>query len=274
MRHLCDNTRSTRSYGTGRSTGRTGTERRTGTSARKVIPVRWGFRVFREIQGRSILREIEVLSDRRAIPGLLGLPGPKGDKGEKGDTGEKGEQGIPGPKGENGETPEITVVEDTPLTYKLNFKTSTEDITTPNLFKSLDEYHVDISATGSTLNIPLGSLILTYQNTSTSSVRISVAPKDTAAPVLTDMRRITIYNNTSIESQTYNNTIVSTRTVLDDLMYSQSQESHSIKIRQQDPVTKLWSLCEIRSFISNGGARTSVWVQWSEVNVSYEAPTA
>lgn len=134
--------------------------------------------------------------------------------------------------------------------------------------------HVDISATGSTLNIPLGSLILTYQNTSTSSVRISVAPKDTAAPVLTDMRRITIYNNTSIESQTYNNTVVSTRTVLDDLMYSQSQESHSIKIRQQDPVTKLWSLCEIRSFISNGGARTSVWVQWSEVNVSYEAPTA
>ena len=133
---------------------------------------------------------------------------------------------------------------------------------------------MDISATGSTLNIPLGSLILTYQNTSTSSVRISVAPKDTAAPVLTDMRRITIYNNTSIESQTYNNTIVSTRTVLDDLMYSQSQESHSIKIRQQDPVTKLWSLCEIRSFISNGGARTSVWVQWSEVNVSYEAPTA
>lgn len=239
-----------------------------------MIPVRWGFRVFREIRGRSILREIEVLSDRRAIPSLLGIPGPKGDKGEKGDTGEKGEQGIPGPKGENGETPEITVVEDTPLTYKLNFKTSTEDITTPNLFKSLDEYHVDISATGSTLNIPLGSLILTYQNTSTSSVRISVAPKDTAAHVLTDMRRITIYNNTSIESQTYNNTIVSTRTVLDDLMYSQSQESHSIKIRQQDPVTKLWSLCEIRSFISNGGARTSVWVQWSEVNVSYEAPTA
>lgn len=88
------------------------------------------------------------------------------------------------------------------------------------------------------------------------------------------MRRITIYNNTSIESQTFNNTIVSARTVLDDLMYSQSQESHSIKIRQQDPVTKLWSLCEIRSFISNGGARTSVWVQWSEVNVSYEAPTA
>lgn len=55
---------------------------------------------------------------------------------EKGDT---GPQGTKGEKGDNGETPVITVVEDTPLTYKLNFKTSADDITTPNLFKSLDE---------------------------------------------------------------------------------------------------------------------------------------
>ena len=211
--------------------------------------------------------------------GEQGIQGPKGDtsdigpKGDKGDTGEKGEQGIPGPKGDTGETPVITVIEDTPLSYRLNFKTSAEDITTPNLFKPLEEYHVDLSASGSTLNIPLRNLILTYQNTSSSSVRISVAAKDTTIPVLTDMRRITIYNSTSVESQTFNNTTVSTRTVLDDLVYSQSQESHSMKIRQQDPVTKLWSLCEIRSFISNGAARTSIWILWSEVDVSYEAPS-
>lgn len=216
----------------------------------------------------------------QGISGPEGPAGPKGDtgeKGEKGDTGEQGIQGEQGPKGDKGdtgETPVITVVEDTPLSYKLNFKTSTEDITTPNLFKSLDEYHVDLSATGSTLNIPLDNLILTYQNTSTTSVRISVAAKDTAVPVLTDMRRITIYNGSSVESQTYDNTSVSTRTVLDDLMYTQSQESHSIMIRQQNPDTKLWSLCEIHSFISNRAARTSIWVQWSEIDVSYAAPSA
>lgn len=92
--------------------------------------------------------------------------------------------------------------------------------------------------------------------------------------MLTDIRRITIFNTSSIESQTLNNAAVSTRIVLDDLMYSQSQELHSIKIRQQDPGTKLWSLCEIRSFSSNGGARTSIWIQWSEVDVSYEVPSA
>ena len=148
----------------------------------------------------------------RGEQGPAGIQGPKGDRGdtgpqgEKGDTGEQGEQGIQGPKGDTGETPAIMVVEDTPLSYKLNFKTSAEDITTPNLFKSLDEYHVDLSVSGSTLNIPLGNLILTYQNTSSTSVRISVAAKDTATPVLTDMRRTTIYNAASVESQTYNDT--------------------------------------------------------------------
>lgn len=93
-------------------------------------------------------------------------------------------------------------------------------------------------------------------------------------PILTDMRRVTIFNASSVESQTYNNATVSTRTVLDDLVYSNSQESHSMKIRQQDPVTLLWSLCGIHTFLSNGGARSSIWIQWSEVDVSYEPPTA
>ena len=227
-------------------------------------------------QGEQGIPGPEGPAGPKGDPGVQGPKGDKGDtgpQGEKGDTGEQGEQGIQGPKGDTGETPAITVIEDTPLSYKLNFKTSAEDITTPNLFKPLDEYHVDLSASGSTLNIPLGNLILTYQNTSSTSVRISVAAKDTTTPVLTDMRRTTIYNSASVESQTYNDTTVSTRTVLDDLMYTQSQESHSMLIRQQDPTTKLWSLCEIHSFISNGGARTSVWVQWSEVNVNYEAPS-
>ena len=107
------------------------------------------------------------------------------------------------------------------------------------MFKSLDEYHVDLSASGSTLNIPLESLILTYQQISTTALRITIAVKDTSVPVLTDIRRITIFNTSSIKSLTLNNTTISTRTVLDDLMYTQSQESHSLTIRQQNPITKL-----------------------------------
>ena len=92
-------------------------------------------------------------------------------------------------------------------------------------------------------------------------------------PILTDIRRTSIYGGGSIEVQNNDNTTVSKSLVLDSIMYSQSQEEHSMKIRQQNPTTKLWSLCEVHSFISNGGARASVWVQWSEINVSYSAPT-
>ena len=204
----------------------------------------------------------------QGIQGLKGEPGEQGPQGEKGDPGEKGEQGIQGLQGENGETPVITVAEDTSLSYKLHFKTSSQELTTPNLFAPLTEYHVDLSATGSTLTIPLTDLVLTYQNTSSSALRISIAPKDTAAPVLADIRRTTIYDNSTMESQTLNNSTISNTVLLDGTVYTNSQETHVMKIRQQDLATKLWSLCEVHSFLSAGGARSSVRIQWVEDNVS------
>ena len=204
----------------------------------------------------------------QGIQGLKGEPGEQGLQGEKGDPGEKGEQGIQGLQGKNGETPVITVAEDTFLSYKLHFKTSSQELTTPNLFAPLTEYHVDLSATGSTLTIPLKDLVLTYQNTSSSALRISIAPKDTAAPVLADIRRTTIYDNSTMESKTLNNSTISNTVLLDGTVYTNSQETHVMKIRQQDLATKLWSLCEVHSFLSAGGARSSVRIQWVEDNVS------
>lgn len=201
--------------------------------------------------------------------GEQGVPGPQGERGEQGIQGEKGETGERGEQGEPGETPEITVAEETPLVYRVRFRSAEEEFLSPNLRAVPEEYHVDISATNSVLTIPLGHLTLTYQTTSSTSVKISVAPKDPAVPVLADMRRTTIYGGGTIEVQTNDNTTVSGSIVLDTLMYSRSEEEHSMKIRQKDPETGLWSLCEIRSFISANGARTSVWVQWVESGVSY-----
>ncbi len=92
-------------------------------------------------------------------------------------------------------------------------------------------------------------------------------------PVLADIRRTSIYNGGTVEAQTLNGATISGRTVLDDIVYTLSQETHSIKIRQQDPTTKLWSLCEVHSFLSACGARSSVRVQWIEDNVTYQPPT-
>ncbi len=204
--------------------------------------------------------------------GPRGPQGVRGYVGPKGDPGVMGLQGVKGDPGEKGETPVITVVENTPISYKLNFKTTEQDITTPNLFAPDTEYHVNLSTVKSVLTIPLKSLVLTYQSTSSSAVRIAVAPKDAGTSVSIDMRRTSIYNASTIETQTLDNTTVSSRTVIDEIVYNKSQETHSIKLRQQDPVAKLWSLCEISSFISDSAARTSVRIQWIEYDVEYEVP--
>ena len=86
----------------------------------------------------------------QGIQGPRGETGPTGPQGEKGETGEAGVQGIQDPTGEageqgqQGETPTVTVAEDTPVSYKLNFKTSDQDMTTPNLLAPFTEYHVDL----------------------------------------------------------------------------------------------------------------------------------
>lgn len=103
-------------------------------------------------------------------------------------------------------------------------------------------------------------------------MRITIAPKDAAAPVLTDMRRTSIYNASTVETYTGNGVTVSGRVVLDEIVYTNSQETHRMVIRQQAPDTKLWSLCEVYSFLSTAGARVSVRVLWSEYDVRYEVP--
>ena len=248
-----------------------------------VHAVEHGLLVLLHIQGEVGPQGVQGDRGCPGPQGEQGVQGPQGEKGdtgeqgpqgEKGDTGEKGEQGIQGPKGENGEAPVITVAEDTPRSYKLHFQSGEQELTTPNLFAPFTEYHVDLSAANSTLNIPLKDLVLTYQRSSASALRISIAPKDAAAPVLVDIRRTTIYDGSTIETQTMNSTTVSASVALDGTVYTNSQETHNMRIRQQDPATKLWSMCEINSFLSAAGARCSIRIQWSEYDVTYEPPTA
>ena len=166
----------------------------------------------------------------------------------------------------------VTVAEETLLSYKLRFATSGQALTTPNLFAPASEYHAGLSAVGSALVIPLKDLELSYQTTSATALRITMAPRDAAAPVLVDLRRTSIYNGSTVETTTLNGSTVSGRTVVDEIVYTNSQETHQMVLRQQDPVSKLWSLCEIRSFLSSGGARCSLRIQWSEYDVSYAPP--
>lgn len=86
--------------------------------------------------------------------------------------------------------------------------------------------------------INMTSLVLTYQTTLATAVRISIAPKDSAVPVLADMCRTSIYNGSTVEAQTFDNTMISSLTVIDDIFYGQSQETHNMHIRRL-PVKKV-----------------------------------
>lgn len=138
---------------------------------------------------------------------------------------------------------------------------------------TVESYNIDLSAAFSSIDIPVGALVLVADNVSTSAIRLSIRPLDASIPILADIRRTSIYDGGAVESQTYNNTLISGRTSLDDLVYSLSQEMHWMRIRQQDPNTNLWSMCEIRTFASAGGARTSICINWIYTGVTFQVPS-
>ncbi len=162
------------------------------------------------------------------------------------------------------------MAEDTPTTYKVKFTDDTQEIVSPNLRSNLKVYNKNLSVAGSSLEVPLENLILTAEYSGVGTIRLSLRPKDTAAPVLADVRRTSIYGGLgAVEVQTLDNTKISTRTVIDDIVYDQSEEMHWIRLRQQDPSTSLWSMCEVRTFSSKLGARTSICVDWLYTGVTF-----
>ena len=192
---------------------------------------------------------------------------PQGPTGPTGSTGVKGDIGATGP------APTITVEESTPTTYRVRVHSSGADVISPNLRAAPEVYNMDLSATGSTRDIPLGKLILNVQNGSSSSIRLSLRAANTAAPVLVDLRRTTIYDGSTIESQTWNSVPFSTSQIIDDVLYDNSQETHWMRLRQQDPATSLWSMCQITTFASAAGARVSIIVDWYYTGATFTVPT-
>ena len=203
--------------------------------------------------------------------GAKGDTGSQGPQGEQGPTGPTGATGAKGDTGPQGKMPLMAIAENTKTSYKVHFQTDTAEFTSPNLKSNVEFYNYNLSATGSTVNIPLESLTLVIRNVSTTSIRISIQPTITGTSVLADIRRTTIYDST-IETQTNNNVTISASLSLDDIVYTMSQETHWMRIRQQNPTTKLWSLCEVHTFASQNASRTTIWINWIYTDGSFPTP--
>ncbi|MFR9215540.1 MAG: collagen-like protein, partial [Ruthenibacterium sp.] len=197
---------------------------------------------------------------------------PAGPQGEKGDTGAQGIQGEKGEKGDTGPAPAIEVAEETPASYKLRFKTETQDVVSPNLRGTVQAYNADLSASGSVMSVPLGALTLSAEYGSSASIRLALRPTTTGATVLADIRRLSIYDTGVFDIQTNDNTKITGRMVIDDIVYNASREMHWMRIRLQDPVTSLWSMCEVKTFVSLDNSRTSVCVEWLYTGATFSKP--
>ncbi len=99
------------------------------------------------------------------------------------------------------------------MSYKVSFKTSEQSFISPNLKSNIKYYNLDLSKAGSMVNIPIENLVLTYQNVSTSALRIGIQALSTSVPVLADIRRASIYNSGAVEAQSNNNATITTRLV-------------------------------------------------------------
>ena len=210
--------------------------------------------------------------------GPQGPAGPQGEQGPQGPAGAQGKQGPQGPAGPQGEpgtageTPQVAVAEDTPDSYRLTFTSGGQQITTPNLKAAPESYNYNLSTSGSSASIPLGALTLTLTASSLQSLQASVSPASAGQTVPADIRQSSIYSTGTALGQTYNNLSITGSVPLGDVIYNESQAMNWIWVRQQDPSTGQWSMCEVKIFSSNLAARTSVCVQWLYTGAEFAAP--
>lgn len=200
----------------------------------------------------------------------IGSAGPQGGQGEQGEQGEPGEKGDVGEPGAKGLSPQMTVT-DTPTIYKISFQTPEGDIVSPNLKSTIDHENMNLSSQGSSSDVPLENLILTAAYVSSGIIKLSIRAADASKPVLTDIRRTGIYDS-SVRSQTNDGLTVTNSVVLDDILYSTSQEIQWMIIRQQNPDNGLWSMCRVNIFASALGARTSISIKWFYTDAGFDIP--
>lgn len=154
----------------------------------------------------------------------------RGPQGIQGIQGVQGEQGIQGPQGAQGPSGMVPTI-----------------------------YHRKIPSSGSSFQIAVGKV--GYHMVWGTADSVSINLRGDNPPILVDVKRSSQYQATGIEGLSLDNYSLPTGlTSIDTIVYNVSNEMHRIWIRQQDPVTLLWSLHEVCVFVSFKAARVDVWV--------------
>lgn len=120
---------------------------------------------------------------------------------------------------------------------------------------------------GKSYDVKIKNVIDRLSYSSADAVNLKLL--STGGTILIDVRRFSCFNS-SVEGQTLNNyNLTSTPVDIDSIIYSNSVETHQTRIRQQDPITKLWSLYDVNLFVSANGSRTTIWIYMIAENVDF-----
>ncbi|EGO63075.1 hypothetical protein, partial [Acetonema longum] len=131
-------------------------------------------------------------------------------------------------------------------------------------------FNLDLSAADSSFDVIIGNVVYHLENASTTALSLSLS--STGGSILVDIKRSTQWDSASEGSSLDGVTLTASSMMIDGTIFSDSNEMHRTWIRQQDPVTGLWSQSEVDLFVSVSGARTSVWVYPIYEDASFSAP--
>lgn len=131
-----------------------------------------------------------------------------------------------------------------------------------------ESYHSNCSVMKSTAVFPCKALEIVLQYHSPTAVRLTLQAKRAEASIKTDIHNLCFMNHGALKFQSISLRLKRDTAGYEDILSNDSQEIHWIRVRQQDPDTLLWSMCEIRFFSSDKGAHTSVCMEWLYSDIS------
>jgi hypothetical protein len=114
--------------------------------------------------------------------------------------------------------------------------------------------------------VPVENVIYHLQFSTATQLTLFLMPA--TVPVLIDLKRSSQFDTTGVDAFTRDNFTLSASLDIDTIVFNSSREMHRTWLRQQNPVTGLWSLHEIDLFASNGSARVTIWIYQIFTNVS------
>lgn len=134
--------------------------------------------------------------------------------------------------------------------------------------KAYEDFHFDMSSVGITKDIIIENLIYRLECIADNGNLRMYLGSNTGTNILTDFKRVGQYEG-GIEVNVQDNKQINAMTSIDDTIYSNSLELNVVRIRQQNPTTNKWSICDVRLFASAGSKRVDVFVDWIAKDIEY-----